>query len=98
MTWMANAPVIADRINRPTPPLLFGTVLFLASELLFFGGLFGAYFALRSEVSPWPPLGTDLSLGLPTIATAVLVASSFTLHAAIAAGGRRGPGALRSWG
>jgi cytochrome c oxidase subunit III len=97
MPSMANAPVVAGRANRPVPPILFGTVLFLASELLFFGGLFGAYFALRSEASPWPPATADLGTTLPALATAVLVASSFTFHAAIAGGDRRDLGAFRRW-
>ena len=43
-------------------PLLFGTILFLASELLFFGGLFAAYFNLRADTTPWPPAGVELEL------------------------------------
>jgi cytochrome c oxidase subunit 3 len=94
---MAQSPVVAGRMNRPTPPLLFGTVVFLASELLFFGGLFAAYFALRAETTPWPPSGVALHTTLPAIATGLLVASSFTFHAAIAAGDRRELGAFRRW-
>ena len=94
---MAQSPVVAGRVSRPNPPILFGTVLFLASELLFFGGLFAAYFALRAETSPWPPLPVDLNLALPAVATSALVASSFTFHAAIAAGDRRDLTAFRRW-
>ena len=37
---------------------LLGMVLFIASEVMFFGGLFGAYFTIRSAATQWPPEGT----------------------------------------
>ena len=37
---------------------LLGMVLFIASEVMFFGGLFGAYFTIRSSATHWPPEGT----------------------------------------
>jgi cytochrome c oxidase subunit III len=80
----------AAEIARPatssraaTPPLLFGTMVFLASELLFFGGLFAAYFTLRSATAVWPPPGDDISAREPAIATALLVGSSFTFIRAL---------------
>lgn len=78
-------------------PVLFGTILFLASELLFFGGLFGAYFALRAQTSPWPPEGVELDTVLATIATATLVLSSVTFHLGLVAGRRGRLGATRVW-
>ncbi len=72
-------------------------VLFLASELMFFGGLFAAYFALRSNTSPWPPSGVNLDMELTIAATVLLTASSFTMHAGTT-GLRRGDHrALRRW-
>jgi cytochrome c oxidase subunit 3 len=80
----------AAGIGRPatsskasTPPLLFGTIVFLASELLFFGGLFAAYFTLRSSTAIWPPAGDEISATEPAIATVLLVASSFTFIRAV---------------
>ena len=68
-----------DRSTRGrVPPLLFGTFLFLASELVFFVALFGAYFTVRSETSPWPPDGASPDPLLSGVATALLVLSSFT--------------------
>lgn len=32
-------------------------ILFLAAEAMFFAGLISAYWVLRSQVSPWPPIG-----------------------------------------
>ena len=77
-------------------PLLFGTILFLASELLFFGGLFGAYFALRARTAQWPPDGVELEPVLAAVATALLVLSSGTFQLGVrdAARGRTG---LRRW-
>jgi cytochrome c oxidase subunit III len=66
--------------QRPSP-LLFGVVLFLASELMFFGGLFAAYYFLRAQSSPWPPRDVELDTLLVGIATALLVTSSITMQA-----------------
>jgi cytochrome c oxidase subunit 3 len=79
------------------PPLLLGTFLFLASELVFFIALFGSYFTLRSETRIWPPRGVELEPVVAGIATTLLVISSFTYVAAARrarAHDRRG---LRSW-
>ena len=78
-------------------PVLFGTILFLASELLFFGGLFGAYFALRAQTSPWPPEGVELDTVLATIATITLVVSSLTFHLGLVAARRERLGGTRIW-
>ena len=94
---MVQASQSLDRSRRGLSPLLFGTVLFLASETLFFGGLFAAYFSLRSETSPWPPAGVHLDVVLGAIATAMLVASSFTLHAGLGAGRSGRHAAMRRW-
>lgn len=78
-------------------PILFGTILFLASELLFFGGLFGAYFALRAETSPWPPRVVVLEAAVAATATALLVLSSFTFHLGLVAARRERPSGVRVW-
>jgi cytochrome c oxidase subunit 3 len=63
--------------------LTVGIVLFLGSELMFFSALFAMYFTLRGRSAAWPPPGTNLDLLEPTIFTAVLVASSGTMQAAV---------------
>jgi cytochrome c oxidase subunit 3 len=83
---MAQASIPSGRAEQPPAPILFGTILFLASELLFFGGLFAAYFTLRSETSPWPPAGVELDTRLAAVATALLIVSSGTLHLGLRAG------------
>ncbi len=72
-----------DTVRRPSI-LGVGVVVWLASELMFFAGLFGAYFTLRAE-NDWPPEGAELAVGRTAVATAILVASSFTMHRAVQA-------------
>ena len=67
--------------SRPAP-LVLGMVLFIASETMFFGALFGAYFTLRSEAAVWPPAGVRLDLAEMGVATAILLASSVPAHLA----------------
>jgi cytochrome c oxidase subunit III len=60
---------------------LLGMVLFIASEVMFFGGLFGAYFTLRTAAPEWPPPGTPpLEDWYALALTAVLVSSSVTMQ------------------
>jgi cytochrome c oxidase subunit III len=60
---------------------LLGMVLFIASEIMFFGGLFGAYFTIRSAAPEWPPPETPhLSAAYAAILTTVLVTSSVTMQ------------------
>lgn len=75
---------------------MLGFILFAASEVMFFGGLFAAYFIARADAGQWPPTevlkklqeaGTaggdvklELELWLPLIATFVLVLSSVTMQ------------------
>ena len=73
----------AARPGEPRPaPLVLGMVLFIASETMFFGALFGAYFTLRSEAAAWPPAGVRLDLAEMSLATAILLASSVPAHLA----------------
>lgn len=61
--------------------LRWGMIAFLGSELGTFGALFGYYFYIRA--GQWPPVGMPefgLTSSLVLANTALLVASSFTLH------------------
>jgi cytochrome c oxidase subunit 3 len=65
---------------------VLGMLLFITSEVMFFAGLFAAYFNARANTTPWPP--EDLAhvlqpfpLVLP--ATILLVISSFTCQLAV---------------
>lgn len=71
---------------------MLGFILFIASEVMFFGGLFAAYFIARADAPVWPPsdlltpeqlargVELKLELALPLIATCVLVSSSFVMQ------------------
>jgi len=84
--------------RRPTPSLLtVGTVVWLASELMFFGALFAAYFTLRAEASVWPPDDVTLETMVAAIATAILISSSGTIHLAGRALARDNAAAARWW-
>jgi cytochrome c oxidase subunit 3 len=66
--------------------VILGMILFLTSEVMFFAGLFAAYFSIRAANKPWPPeefaeILDPLSLIL--VATVILVISSFTCQLAI---------------
>ncbi len=72
--------------TRPDTGLYNGKLgmwLFLASELMLFAGLFSSYVLLRTGAIDWPRHA--LPVGLATINTAVLIASSLTMVMAWAA-------------
>lgn len=56
-----------------------GTWLFLASELMLFGGLFSAYVLLRVGDPEWPHGSQILSVPLATLNTMILISSSVTM-------------------
>jgi len=74
---------------------MLGFILFIASEVMFFGGLFAAYFIARADAPSWPPTellspdqikaGVELHLEVPlaAIATGILIFSSFTMQWAV---------------
>jgi cytochrome c oxidase subunit III len=69
------------------PPLLnVGVMVWLGSELMFFAGLFAAYFTVRAQDTVggvWPPKGIHLDVLQSGIFTGILVASSFTMQRAL---------------
>src|SRR3954452_16208814 len=71
-----------EQVARRPTPLAVGVVVWLASELMFFSGLFAAWFTLRASTKPWPPEGAELATARTAIATLVLLGSSFTMHLA----------------
>ncbi len=85
--------------GMPTP--LVGMLLFIASEVMFFGGLFASYFNARAiHIGPWaPPAPADrleiLPIALPI--TIILVASSFTMQFGVWAIRRGDQRAMRNW-
>jgi cytochrome c oxidase subunit 3 len=65
---------------------ILGMLLFITSEVMFFSGLFAAYFATKAANQPWPPPAFAHildPLGPIMIATILLIASSFTCQFAV---------------
>jgi cytochrome c oxidase subunit III len=94
----AAAALVHGASGVPTP--MVGMLLFIASEVMFFGGLFAAYFNARALVGPgsWhPPEGGHLDLPLAAVLTAILIASSFTMQFGVWAIRRGDSGKLRLW-
>ena len=56
-----------------------GTWLFLASEVMLFGGLFSAYILLRVGSPAWPDAAKILNIPLATLNTMILISSSVTV-------------------
>ena len=56
-----------------------GIWLFLASEVMLFGGLFSSYVLLRSGAESWPEQASIVNIPLATLNTAVLISSSVTM-------------------
>jgi cytochrome c oxidase subunit 3 len=83
------------------PIPLVGMLLFLSSEVMFFGGLFATYFSARASFAgAWgPPAGAEpleiLPIALPI--TLILLSSSLTMHWAVRAIRRGDSGSLRLW-
>lgn len=71
------------RFNKPTM-LGVGTMVWLGSELMFFSGLFAAYFTIRANATgPWPLGGIKLDVLQAGVFTVILVLSSFTMQKAV---------------
>src|SRR5690606_21345764 len=67
--------------------------VWLASELMFFAGLFAMYFTVRSVLpeAEWEAQAAHVSLVFPLINTCILVASSITCQAGVLAAERFQP-------
>jgi cytochrome c oxidase subunit 3 len=70
--------------------VVLGMLLFLTSEVMFFAGLFAAYFSVRAHAPLWPPLNPETNEAfhveiLPLVgpATVLLILSSFTCQFAV---------------
>jgi cytochrome c oxidase subunit III len=82
---VTTEPPGATETTTNLSTLSVGVVVWLASELMFFAGLFAAYFTLRSVNDVWPPADVELATARTAAATAVLVLSSGTMHLAVEA-------------
>ncbi len=72
---------------------ILGMILFICSEVMFFSGLFAAYFSVRASSPRWPPLTDNELLNerfnlhaepwFALVLTIILVTSSFTCQFAV---------------
>jgi cytochrome c oxidase subunit 3 len=60
-----------------------GVIVWLASELMFFSGLFAAFFTLRAATKVWPPKGDTIDAVTVGMATIILLISSGTMQMAV---------------
>ncbi len=106
MTTATAAPASAPHVsvNRPNP-VSVGTIVWLASELMFFAGLFAMYFTLRATVpEEWAVQTEKLNVTFAAVNTTVLLLSSVTCQMGVWAAERFQPvrsGSLlnvRGWG
>jgi cytochrome c oxidase subunit 3 len=74
-----------------------GTIVWLASELMFFSGLFAAYLSLRASTPVWPPFHDKFDIPTVGVATVILVASSGTMQYAVRAIHRHNLAGFRIW-
>jgi cytochrome c oxidase subunit III len=70
--------------------VVLGMLLFITSEVMFFGGLFAAYFNVRANSPQWPTINPETNeqfhleiLPLVGPATVLLILSSFTCQFAV---------------
>jgi cytochrome c oxidase subunit 3 len=78
-----HGPPPAHRSSRVEPQTL-GMYLFIISEIMVFGAFFTAYFFIRVVGgAEWPAEGTELPKLIAGVNTAILVASSATIHWAL---------------
>jgi len=78
-------------------PLVLGVVVFLASEFMFFSGLFAAYYNLRANRTNWPPPMVHLNLVESASGTFLLFFASVVMYFATKAMERERMRAARWW-
>src|SRR5438046_9619768 len=79
LTTTEHAPAVHHDVGISNP--ILGMLLFITSEVMFFSGLFAAYFNVRAAAPVWPPAEFQEKLHiLPLVgpATLLLIFSSFT--------------------
>ena len=82
METVGARPVpVAPRETKRIPLLVVGIVLFIGSEAMFFSGLFGTYYTLRSTSPIWAPPDVKVD-AIRLVATFILVSSSATMQMA----------------
>ncbi|MCB9913814.1 MAG: heme-copper oxidase subunit III [Planctomycetes bacterium] len=75
----------------------FAIWLFLATEVMFFTGLIGAYLVIRMGTPAWPHPGERLAVDLTAFNTFVLIWSSFCMVKGVEGAQQRDRGKLLKW-
>ncbi|MBI4341211.1 MAG: cytochrome c oxidase subunit 3 [Candidatus Omnitrophica bacterium] len=88
---------VAPRTATGIPNGKLGMWIFLASEVMFFTGLIGAYLVLRMGHPSWVGPEGHLSVGIGTLNTLILICSSTTIVLALAADARQQIAAVRGY-
>ncbi|MEZ0093696.1 heme-copper oxidase subunit III [Streptacidiphilus sp. EB129] len=85
-------------VSRPNLTSV-GTIVWLASELMFFAALFAMYFTLRSVTGTayWHAHNDALNVPFSSVNTTILVLSSFTCQMGVFAAERGDVKKLRTW-
>jgi cytochrome c oxidase subunit III len=78
-----NEPVSAYHESLLRSPVFLGMVMFIGSEIMLFGSFFTAYFFIRFSHPVYPFGDFEIPKGPTSINTAILVASSFSMHWAL---------------
>src|SRR3989338_9962781 len=86
---------VSSRSTTGIPSGKLGMWLFLASEVMFFTGLLGAYIVLRAGLGSWPHPGEELNIPTAAFNTFILLTSSMTMALSVAAVHRADPAKLR---
>jgi cytochrome c oxidase subunit 3 len=91
-TTTEHSPVagLAHDASGGISNVVLGMLLFITSEVMFFAGLFAAYFNVRANAPQWPPINPESGEAfhlaiLPFVgpATVLLILSSFTCQFAV---------------
>jgi len=97
----AHPAALGSYVSAPTatgiPNGKLGMWVFLASEVMFFTGLIGAYLVLRLSHPSWPGHEGHLSVPIGTTNTLLLIGSSVTIVLALAASERGAIDRVRGW-
>lgn len=96
---MSTAEIASDEraVRRTSSPVL-GMVLFVTSEAMFFAAFFAIYAMSYSSQRAWPPKGITVpSIGVPTVGTVAIVASSLFLQMGVRAVRRGDERRLSVW-
>src|SRR6188508_873922 len=92
LTTQEHSPVagLAHDERGGISNVVLGMLLFITSEVMFFAGLFAAYFNVRANAPQWPPINAETGEAfhleiLPLVgpATVLLILSSFTCQFAV---------------